>query len=1205
MKNCTVLAAFIKNRKAGQQEKASINLVNNFEGSSSDEEFVESETNLGVNLAELNLVDNNKFSKKEDWYVDSGASKHVTGLKNLLSELEEGCRSRVSTAGGDTLNVAGKGKVDFSTVSGGIQFDDVLYVPGITKNLLSVGAIADGRSKPKILFDSNHVWILRNCPTPVDHQIISVGTRDRKNGLYKFRPPQSNNSRSLLSINSVEVTPKEALASLWHARFCHISPKTLTYMAAKAKVEGLPTLIYKIPFCVACCTGKQSRAPKPSTQSSRRSDHGIGSLVQVPVGSGSHQSGTGSSRTVAPLELLHSDICGPLSKSLSGSRYILSIIDDFSRFTWIFFLKRKSETLTKIKQFKAMIELQSPYRVQAIRSDNGGEYISHEFVRFCNDSGIARQLTQTYTPHQNGVAERKNRTLLDKARCMAFASKTPPYLWTEAIATANYVANRTSTRANSGTTPFERFTGKIPQIDHLRVFGCKSYVLDTSPHLKKWAPRAHECIFLGYDSNSRGFRNFNRATRRILVSKDVRFDELSFPCATPSSSQSSILTSRDWELPILADDPTPVSSEVSPPPSTLRNTGPRLCVSPPLQSGSSTPVHRLEVSVPEDQVPDALPHGDLINPSPSPVLIPSEESLPAAAAHSPSSVPLQTYHRRPEAVSAPVSGASTVDPFLITTRSGRAARPSTRLTDYHLHLTEAVPSVSLPESVAAALLHPGWKAAMECELHSIAKNDTWDMVPLPSDRKAISTKWVFRVKTNPDGSIAKLKARLVARGFQQKEGMDYTETFAPVVKWNTLRSVVALAGHHGWELYHLDVKTAFLNGTIDEDIYVEQPPGFTSPHSTLVCKLKKALYGLKQAPRAWYTKMDTYLSSQGLHKSSADSNLYYLKEAGKITLLLLYVDDVYITGSNTPHIALLRSEIQQAFDMTDLGLLSYSLGIEFLSRPDGIFITQRQYIRETLKEFGLDQCKPAATPMMEKLKLVPDMQAPAADSSLYQRMVGKLIFLTHTRPDIAYAVSVISRFMAHPQLPHAQAVKHLYRYLQGTTDLALAYRKGEENDLLGFTDADWAADAHDRKSTTGFVFFLGSTPVTWNSRKQPTVALSSTESEYMALTEGAKEAVWLRRLLCELNIQDMHTPTIIFGDNQGSLNLARNPVYHGRTKHIEVRHHFVREKILSGEICLDYVPTTRQIADILTKATGRTVFETLRAQLGLVQIDPR
>lgn len=382
------------------------------------------------------------------------------------------------------------------------------------------------------------------------------------------------------------------------------------------------------------------------------------------------------------------------------------------------------------------------------------------------------------------------------------------------------------------------------------------------------------------------------------------------------------------------------------------------------------------------------------------------------------------------------------------------------------------------------------------------------------------------------------------------------------------------------------------------------PPGFDlTPDQTFACKLKKALYGLKQAPRAWYSRVDSYLLSQGLSKSTADSNLYFHHREGKLTLLVLYVDDVYLTGNDTEYIDLIRTDIQREFEMTDLGVLTYSLGLEFIFLAEGLAVTQRQYIRTMLTDVGLENCRPVPTPMIEKQKLEPSMDAPLADPTKYQQMVGKLIFLSHTRPDIAFAVSIVSRFMNKPQEPHAQAVKHIYRYLQGTTDFALLYRRGEEADLYGYTDADWAGDTYDRKSTTGYLFMLGSTPIMWNSKKQPTVALSSTESEYMALTEGTKEAIWLRRLLCELKIQDRKVPTTLYGDNQGSLNLAHNPIYHGRTKHIEVKHHFIREKVLSEEINLEYTPTEEQLADILTKALGRTAFERLRSQLGLVRID--
>lgn len=295
-------------------------------------------------------------------------------------------------------------------------------------------------------------------------------------------------------------------------------------MKEEGKIHGLPSLSKSVLFCSSCCRGKQSRSSKPRILPPRP-----GGLVRKVA-----------TRAQQPLELLHTDICGSLSsKSLSGSRYILTITDNFSRFSWLYFLKRKSETLVKFKQFKSMIELQTSHRIKAIRSDNGGEYISQDFIRFCDESGIMRQLTQTYTSHQNGMAERKNRTLPYKARCMAFASGISDHLWTEAVATANYVTNRTSTKANNGVTSFERLIGKVPVVDHLCVFGCRSFVRNNSPKRKKWAPRSTECIFLGYDAVSRGFRNYHRPSRKIFVSKDVRFDELTFPCVQASAASPS------------------------------------------------------------------------------------------------------------------------------------------------------------------------------------------------------------------------------------------------------------------------------------------------------------------------------------------------------------------------------------------------------------------------------------------------------------------------------------------------------------------------------------------------------------------------------------------------------------------------------------------------------------------------------------------
>ena len=440
-----------------------------------------------------------------------------------------------------------------------------------------------------------------------------------------------------------------------------------------------------------------------------------------------------------------------------------------------------------------------------------------------------------------------------------------------------------------------------------------------------------------------------------------------------------------------------------------------------------------------------------------------------------SPLPIRMYTRRPPHAPPPVP----LFPSLPSPR--RSARPITgclpsSLHDYFLGQAEAM---SKPTDFATAYSHPGWRMAMQTEFLSIQRNNTWTLVDLPPSRRAITTKWIFKAKPNPNGTTAKLKARLVARGFQQCAGIDFTETFAPIAKIDTFRTLAVVCGHHGWPIYHLDVKSAFLNGEILEEVYVHQLQGFTEPgRESQVCLLKKALYGLRQAPRAWHTKFDACLQDLGLVKSHFDPNLYIFHDGSLIAMLLLYVDDVYLAGSHSDKIAWLRQELFSSFDMTDLGLLSYSLGVEFIQRSTGLILTQRRYLQQILSKFGMANCNPARVLFQPGVKLHRDMHAPTANLATYQRLVGKLLFCNWTRPDITYAVALLCRFTAAPQEPHLLAAKHLLRYLKGTLSLGLHYCRGEDTHLTGFCDADWVGDCEDRKSTGGFLFKLGSSPIT-------------------------------------------------------------------------------------------------------------------------------
>lgn len=531
----------------------------------------------------------------------------------------------------------------------------------------------------------------------------------------------------------------------------------------------------------------------------------------------------------------------------------------------------------------------------------------------------------------------------------------------------------------------------------------------------------------------------------------------------------------------------------------------------------------------------------------------------------------------------------------------------------------------------AALSDPRWIAAMQLELHAHEKNGTWELVNLPPGEKALSARWVLREKIDHSGNT-KFKARVVARGNEQREGLDYEETFAPVVKWTTVRLIVALAAALGWSLSHMDVVTAFLNGTLKETIFMRQPPGFLTPgQEELVCKLRRSIYGLKQSPRAWYEEVDSFLRSIGCRRSALDSNLYLRQQGDQTAIILLFVDDLLITGNGEQLIQQLKQQLQSKYEMKDLGTAKRHLGVDFHISQEGILLHQKFYADQLVLDYGMEDCKAASTPLPEGLELSAETGTPDIDVTTYCKLVGKFIYLTNTRPDLSFSVGLVSRFMSQPQQAHFDAAMHIVRYIKGTSDFGVFYKRGGPLELQGYTDADWGNSCPDtRRSTGGYVHKLAGGPVTWSSKRQPTVSHSTTEAEYRALSDGAQEGVYLKRLVEELqqcslastslkckdsNIaQDLEHATIptlqdlqMHCDNMSSIKLAKNPVFHARTKHLEIHHHFIRERVLEGEVSIQHVRSEDQVADILTKVLPKTKFDRNRTQLGmkaLTQVTP-
>lgn len=500
-----------------------------------------------------------------------------------------------------------------------------------------------------------------------------------------------------------------------------------------------------------------------------------------------------------------------------------------------------------------------------------------------------------------------------------------------------------------------------------------------------------------------------------------------------------------------------------------------------------------------------------------------------------------------------------------------------------------------------------WEKAIMDEYNSIMRNNTWKLVPRPTNRQVITCKWVFKHKKDQFGRITRLKARLVARGFSQVYGIDYLDTYAPVAKLASIRILFAIAAAFDLEIHQMDVITAFLANTLHEEIYMEQPEGFTDDEHEMdmVCELGKSLYGLKQSARLWNQKLDRYLRKIGFFQTNADHCVYVNKNSGVI--VALWVDDLIIFGNDLVGVELLKSQLKLKFEMKDMGELRYFLGIQVhRDRTEKMLqIFQRGYVNMILERFGMQNSAPVSTPIATGTKLVKTTEtSTTTDLKQYQSNVGSQMYaMLCTRPDLAYAISQISQFSSNPSTIHESAAKRVLRYLNGTRNFGITFNGSRGLILEGYSDADWGA-GEDRKSISGYVFTLGGGAISWSSKKQATTALSTTEAEYIALVQSAKESIWIQGLLQELGYTAVNS-NIIYGDNQGSIALANNPEYHARTKHIDIQYHFIRECVQNNKVALKYCPTADMVADGMTKALPKEKHLDLLTKMGVGEIVER
>ena len=486
--------------------------------------------------------------------------------------------------------------------------------------------------------------------------------------------------------------------------------------------------------------------------------------------------------------------------------------------------------------------------------------------------------------------------------------------------------------------------------------------------------------------------------------------------------------------------------------------------------------------------------------------------------------------------------------------------------------------------------------AMESEMQSLRENNVFTAVPLPADKKAVGSRWVFARKSGPNKEVIH-KARFVAKGFAQIEGVDYTDTFSPTAKMTTIRMLIQLAAEKGMKVHQLDVKTAYLNAPLDCEVYLEPPKGFTEfgeGGTVLVWKLHKSLYGLKQSGRNWNFVLSDFFRSIGFRQSEVDACLFVKFDNKYCLFVVIWVDDIIIATDSEKALTVTKNLLKKRFKMSDLGEISWFLGIEFHVSNSGIAMSQSRYIEGVLERFGYSSCNPRSTPCESNLlKYDKPANNTAADVKTYRQIVGSLIYaMTCTRPDLAFVVTRLSQSLENPSESDWMTVKHVMKYLKGTINQKLLYTKSENGlAISGFSDSDWAS-AKDRKSTTGYCFRLNpnSALIAWKSKKQPTTALSTCEAEYMALTAATQEAMFLAMLSKEFGLGSTE-PIHIRGDNASSINLVKNPVITQYSKHIDIKFHFIREKFNSRFIELSHVPTGENVADLMTKPAVKVKLE--------------
>ncbi|KAI0507419.1 hypothetical protein KFK09_013544 [Dendrobium nobile] len=1005
-----------------------------------------------------------------DWILDTRASSHFTNnLDNIQQPSEYNGSDNVSIGDGRSIPIAHSGQGLLPTPTRNLSLFKLLHTPNLAYNLLSVSSLTKDNNL-SIVFDASGFCI----KDKQNNRTLLSGPCNR--GLYRL----SNTGTKPQALSATTTS-----STRWHRRLGHPHQQIISTISKHNRNLGIPTTIVS---CSMCKATKGHKLPFP----------------------------TSSSHNYKPLELIHMDVWGPSPiTSNQGFRYYIAFIDDFTRFTWVYPLRFKSDVFSIFSAFHVAIEKQYALPIKIIRSDGGTEFLNFKFQQHLRNHGIQHQISCPYTPEQNGLVERKHRHIIETTRTLLHTAHIPLHFWLDTLLTAVYLINIMPSSNTMHTSPYQLLHNRPPNYSHLRVFGCACYPLLPSNSRHKLSLKSPQYVFLGYATSYKGYKCLNPTTGRIFISRHVTFEEDLFPFVVSS--------------PI----PTTNSSQL--------HSNPHLLI-----PTSTIPAHTINTNLPNQ-------HNISTPPQPLPHSI-QDDHTSQSITNTITEIPNTTLPVPP-----PPSHS------MVTRSKTGSLKPKTIFN--LIHTTK--PITTDPTSYTEASKHSHWRTAMANEFLALQQQGTWCLVPPPIDTLILGSRWTYKTKKNSDGSISSYKARLVAQGHRQEYGLHYKETFSPVAKFPTIRILLTIAFTNSWHIHQLDIANAFLHGSLNDTVYMKQPRGFEdTQYPKHVCLLKK----IPLRPKAGTSPMDA-----------------------NHTYLLIYVDDILITGSNSSSLLQLISSLKTQFAVKHLGSPNTFLGIQITHHPNYLFLSQSNYISKLLEQTGLSKCNVISNPSTTKPPVDTPTDFLSTNSTHYRQITGSLQYATITRPDIAFAVNTLCQHMHSPLLQHFLLLKRLLRYLKGTKDFGLPIFKTNPK-LTTFVDADWASDPHTRRSTSGFCTYLGNNLISWTVKKQQTVARSSTEAEYRSLASAAADVIWLRRILSDFQIS-LQEPTVLHCDNTSAIALANNPVFHARTKHIEVDCHFIRDHIQRGEIFVAPINTTDQTADILTKPLVTPRFIALRSKL--------